>query len=888
LNLSGKSCHSIFSLKPHGFILATTTNEIYLLTTSSTSIQYQAISSNAGMLSSISRRVSSFWAPAPSTNKYPPCIFDGTLDYADDERYFFVISDNMLQKWEVAADGSSKMSNQLDLLHFLKSYRDEISYQETNEIYVVASKNTGSGIVLLMYASVDNKQSLLLGNFQMAGHFDFVINLDCHSLAEQPKLVVPPGSYRANLSTSKTILSIQLSKANQNSARIDFDTGNQFLLGTGYFGTDPVFLCRRNGLISLKVDRHEPIINPFKQRETVQHKQKKMEVEKEEDVLLDVQQSLSQAFKDYSKSEMIYSSERWSAFSVSEVCDAVLTVSETILNSLPATEPRWSSTGAKTTDNLPLLLYNQLKDKEHVHGVYFKFLKVSGVWDEIMQHSSSVKYSLIDQGEKLQCTIALLDLYNDFSGLIDEVIKSSKISGDVITKKDSFFSKVTNIGQFFSALIDLESSLLDDTNVIQQQIENIISVGEILTKSYIACWRYRQIAMEKYNLPADHHVPWTGSPGGINNRHILTKQIKITLEKALGKVDSTKVGSVLTQQVVLLADLLLDAFDKELRISKSKPSVEYDALLDDFQQRRRFIIQSLATMGYIEEAMTLAQKYEDFFMLISLCEQTNDVNKLEQYKVMFREQGFLDVLYNWYMEQGNWGRLLSLKEQSSNEDYSNLLSSHPYLSWIHHIGNDDFGKAAVSLKTLAHEENAFSGRQKMMLVLSNLAALASEEPDVEDHVTGVEHELENIEHQNNILQALGKDLETRPPNKPDDIIEQCLGDNTGVFEECYPSIIHTLNSIQDVTRRMELSTAAWCKCILNDRWEACALLQLNAILGEKLFTKTLQFCLQNDTYKGLIPKFEDIISSAELVNRLKTDQSFYQQLKACYEMLSIS
>ena len=43
-------------------------------------------------------------------------------------------------------------------------------------------------------------------------------------------------------------------------------------------------------------------------------------------------------------------------------------------------------------------------------------------------------------------------------------------------------------------------------------------------------------------------------------------------------------------------------------------------------------------MGYLEEAMTLAQKYEDFFMLISLCEQTNDMNKLEQYKVMFREQ----------------------------------------------------------------------------------------------------------------------------------------------------------------------------------------------------------------------------------------------------------
>lgn len=35
------------------------------------------------------------------------------------------------------------------------------------------------------------------------------------------------------------------------------------------------------------------------------------------------------------------------------------------------------------TSNLPFLLHNQLKDKENIHKIYFKFLKATGIWDEV-------------------------------------------------------------------------------------------------------------------------------------------------------------------------------------------------------------------------------------------------------------------------------------------------------------------------------------------------------------------------------------------------------------------------------------------------------------------------------------------------------------------------
>jgi len=258
---------------------------------------------------------------------------------------------------------------------------------------------------------------------------------------------------------------------------------------------------------------------------------------------------------------------------------------------------------------------------------------------------------------------------------------------------------------------------------------------------------------------------------------------------------------------------------------------------------------------------------------------------------MFKDQGFLDIFHNWHIEKGNFGQLLSCdRKTNQSEDYTKLLDNHPYLTWIHQIGADNFSGAAHSLKSMADKESVFMDRQKMMLTLSSLSALAADgDVGLDDHLTDVETRLENIDHQNKILQSLGKDSDCYPPNKTGEIIELCLNDNTGVLENCYMSVLHAVSLIKDIAIKKELINAVLCKCILSDSWEACQMLQLNVIVKEKLFTKALQCCSTKDTYKNLIPDLQTLNSSSTDLNmQMESNTFIYQQLKACYEVINIS
>lgn len=46
----------------------------------------------------------------------------------------------------------------------------------------------------------------------------------------------------------------------------------------------------------------------------------------------------------------------------------------------------------------------------------------------------------------------------------------------------------------------------------------------------------------------------------------------------------------------------------------------------------------IVNLRYNEQALTLAEQYEDFPMLIFICERNNDQEKLQHYKSMFQSQ----------------------------------------------------------------------------------------------------------------------------------------------------------------------------------------------------------------------------------------------------------
>lgn len=46
----------------------------------------------------------------------------------------------------------------------------------------------------------------------------------------------------------------------------------------------------------------------------------------------------------------------------------------------------------------------------------------------------------------------------------------------------------------------------------------------------------------------------------------------------------------------------------------------------------------LVSRGYLEEALSLAEKYRDFHLLIEICEELDDQEKLQNYMNKFRNE----------------------------------------------------------------------------------------------------------------------------------------------------------------------------------------------------------------------------------------------------------
>merc|ERR1719450_484658 len=290
---------------------------------------------------------------------------------------------------------------------------------------------------------------------------------------------------------------------------------------------------------------------------------------------------------------------------------------------------------------------------------------------------------------------------------------------------------------------------------------------------------------------------------------------------------------------------------------------------------------ALVNFGYFEEATTLAEHYKDFQMLIFLCERTNDTQKLKYYKVLFKNEGFADVLYKWYVEKGAWSQLMTSQDESDNFD--SLLSSHKQLSWLHFIGTNEYTKASDVLTQLAAEEKEHSERKKSMLVLANLAILAAAEPAtvIEENMSVIDKQLDLINYQEQVLKSLEKDALDPPPLTAEELIKLCLDPDVPVLTESqYITLIELLQFVS--VNRQHLLLDIWTKCILQDSWEEAANVDSVAVISQKIFFKCLKYWRNKGDPSENMPALQG------LMTRLTDVQpSMLHQLKVCYEALSL-
>jgi len=924
LELDGKDCHQLLNLSPYGCILVTTTNELYLLTTNQSSISCRELTVAGGMLSGISRRVSSFWARAPAepTTKYPPSLAAAPSDPDLPEQCFYVSSDDMMQKWELSGPAklSEKMLFEVDVVSSIKPSLTtalNIPAEDIDSVRVLSMKAAGFGIVLLISVLPREEQvcHLLLVTVKISSagtcNLEQVVVLphtfsSSKELIEEWSLMVDTTSYLAYVSSRNLIVACPISDSLHTAIKVDLKTPNISIIGSGMVSEEPLFISSRYGLVALKLTETSRPLDVLNSTNIVKSTSVNEPSATPTTTAMQVDEVVTNAFSTMRKAFLAHTNGIKNELSLEEysptdVESAILGISKELVDSKPASDPRWAGAAANSFNSTSsVLILKQIKDKdEMLNQVFMDFLTSAGIFPS----SSLTRWQLCEISEKIQVAITLHEQYARYNSLLDNVItlcvegKNTEDTDENLSNADIFFAKISTIDQLFPILLSHEKEKLQTTDAIKDQLELVSVVSDILITCFNSAWQHRQAMLSSFKLDEESalsigYVPWTGSPDKTNCRSILREQIKLLIEVALTNADSTKVGSGLSQQVVYLADILLDAYVFQLRsLQKCNEMQAFDAVNQEFLTDRRYIIKSLVNLGFPEHACSLAEKNEDFLMLIHICDKSNDLDRLDKYKTMFAEQGFLDVLYNWYMDRGEYGKLMVEEESSTN--LASFLSSKNNISWLHSIGQKEFSKASSTLKCLGDEEKILLSRQKTLLVLSQLSLMASDEPQniVEEKLSEIDAGLELIEYQEQlpvqVLKVLGQHPSTMAPLTAEQLIELYVGDkNEDPDETAYRNALNLLKYASEESKEA-LSLSIWSRSVLSSKWDDPSQVDPMASISEKMFYKCLKYAAEDGLHSHHIPALKDLIAKTSIMSsELCTNQTLHL-LKVCYEVVGL-
>ena len=271
------------------------------------------------------------------------------------------------------------------------------------------------------------------------------------------------------------------------------------------------------------------------------------------------------------------------------------------------------------------------------------------------------------------------------------------------------------------------------------------------------------------------YFPWTAT-----RRPLLLDLARLGLEHGVPACEGAGQRNSLYRQVLELGDVVLDSYLAQLA-SLGRGDREA-SLRQSYHRDRSLVISLLVDRKVYEEAAGLAEKYQDFDLLVKICEETGNKEKLEGYMERFREQDFSSHVFSWYVKEGKQSRLLSLGSSAQTKpELTSFLSHHSAISWLHDLHTGDHGQAAATLQHLAAGEKDVLARRKTQLCLAKLCALATGRPQQEEaRLEGLDQEMALVAAQEqlptSVLRQFGFDRETMRVLTAREMIELYVGE----------------------------------------------------------------------------------------------------------------
>ncbi|XP_057660912.1 nuclear pore complex protein Nup133 [Diorhabda carinulata] len=587
----------------------------------------------------------------------------------------------------------------------------------------------------------------------------------------------------------------------------------------------------------------------------------------------------------------------------------VIQMSKDLLDDIPAGDPRWTKDappGIGSSYSMQVL--HQLEDKQKAMSLYFKFLKDSELWNKlsgcIVRNTTMATVHILGEClEKISAAIICKSLPNNI--LLENAIEKAIINfesepGNGLTNQDIFYREVSKVHTVIQELSNCcEDSAHSDLSPIEIA-QNVHDTNEIILTVINEVIQFRNQSSNNF-IPSEstksldiEYLPWTAANGDEGLTDTLMQQHILTYSYGLKLVSQGPLRNSLLDHFVGITDLLLDG--KKSHLESVHNANREKNLYRQYCTDRHKLIKPLLNEKEYEKAILLAEKYLDFETLVTICDATDNQERLDEYMDRFSNNGFSEYVYNWFLKENKQGKLLDKYRKTGKtknlQKLSTFLSDHPSLSWMQQIFDKKFPMAANTLYTLATNEKDSLTRQKTMLSLCKLSKLAGPMTgDLEAYIENINNRLGLINCQEElpdyVLQQFGYDTLKPCVISPKELINlYTCKEYVDASELEFKKALDILNFIQDEELIDELHLSIWRRAILRDSWNFKNLDCPMEVLSTTLFYKIVDLLLDLGVNpQTLLPPINMLLDSPEL-GQLKENPNFEFLIKTAYEYIN--
>ncbi|KAI0065375.1 hypothetical protein BV25DRAFT_1880143 [Artomyces pyxidatus] len=743
---SGETATSLTRADPQTYVASTSQGRMFRLTLTSSGGKYHLAArlfSRPQSSLSLSRFLPSLWSSPilhSSTGNITAIALGPKTALGTD---VWALVDSHIQKWNIAAEGWEEIVLEQDIVSIIRpAIQDSLRDASAADAYMdlelidMAVETSGKVVVLTSYAGTAESEDMGMGSTPRRIYVIVQLSLLTDTFKVEKLINVP---YQSTFGASEAPMHPQL----------------QLIMGGSLlvvqFG-DAITFCARDtdwrDRIELKsaTDRTLGVGVVKDQSELLiltASTMMKVAIDFDEVVKFDPETGKSNLIKSIMTQAILYGSysENPLQFSFPPEVDEESLMSGAALLSRAILESDHEI--VRPNDDLT----SQITGRKERISFLIKFINENGVLGKIAQRSRQL---LATDAEKLYAAQQLWLRLNEFLSqghsysVLNEAVYSYMEQVGEGHHEDfmrAFFRlRISELGKLLTHIRDAtRKSLLQmpaNTGTILKEANNVTLT--ILTSAL----EYREYNRGVYGILGPFSKPWTSKSEVIN---VVLELFDSTANYVETPSPDHQRGSGVEPKSQLpdLASILFACITERLdwlqsAVAGDEPGIERERtqLEDRFRQLRPEVLDTLRRNGFSDNAFHLAEQYQDFRSLASLChkdvtyppEQNPHAAKIHEYIERFRE-GFTEELYQWYIEHGEL-RSMFQHEEAYTDYLDKFFSKHSYpsISWIHDLHKGQYDSAAESL--LVESENAGNlAVKQLMLSIGKLSHLAQMQED---------------------------------------------------------------------------------------------------------------------------------------------------------------